>query len=91
MNKEIIICAAVLGADGVKLIRGHRHHDAIRTLHGIPGYEKDHVPPEHQGFITSGGRFVGRKEALKIQREAGMPCHQPSGYRGDELYSEDLY
>lgn len=43
------------------------------------------------GFITSTGRFVGRKEAFALQHKAGIASASPDGYRRDELYSEDLY
>lgn len=44
-----------------------------------------------QGFVTSRNRYVDRKEAMRIQKEAGVESLDPGGYRGDELYSEDLY
>lgn len=41
---------------------------------------------EIQGFLTSKGRFVDRKEAAKIAFSAGQISDQK-----EELYSEDLY
>lgn len=41
---------------------------------------------EKQGFITSKGRFVDRKEAAKIFVENGGTLQY-----SDELFSEDLY
>jgi len=59
-----------------------RHHDIIylvtRNLQEI-----------EQGFLTSGGRFVDRKEALQIAlaaKQIEAPKFQP-----DELFSEDLW
>lgn len=42
-----------------------------------------------QGFLTSTGRFVDRKEAYRIAMEAGQ-IGEGAGY-GGELFSEDLY
>jgi hypothetical protein len=92
---EIVICAAVKAADGT-VVRGHRHHDALRTLKGIPGlrYEYHH---DTQGFVTSLNRFVTRKEGYDIQVAAGIPSaligtmNEAAAYLHGELYSEDLY
>lgn len=52
------------------------------------------------GFMTTRGRFVDRKEGMRLMLAAGRPSANkggpdlkvsPAGYRGDELYSEDLY
>jgi len=42
-----------------------------------------------QGFLTSAGRFVNRKEAWRIARNAGQ-IDDNGGYER-ELFSEDLY
>jgi len=42
-----------------------------------------------QGFLTSKGRFVDRKEAWKIAREADQI--DEDGGHAKELFSEDLY
>ncbi len=41
--------------------------------------------------MTTHGRFVGRIEAQGIQVAAGILSADPDGYRGDGLFSEDLY
>ena len=46
--------------------------------------------PDHQGFLTSKGRFVDRKEALKIALENDQVIDRTQ-IRGENLYSEDLY
>ena len=88
-KKELIICAAVR-ADGI-LIRGHRHSDCIRN--GL-----DRKPPVNfknatQGFMTSQNMFVDRKEAMQIQKKAGIKSAwtKDGEYNGDILFSEDLY
>ncbi|MGE3278053.1 MAG: hypothetical protein AB7O67_23320 [Vicinamibacterales bacterium] len=44
-----------------------------------------------QGFVTSRGRYVTRSEGRQLQEAAGIGSVSPSGYRGDLLFSEDLY
>lgn len=46
-----------------------------------------------EGFLTSAGRFVNRKEALVLARAAGQLRRrkQPGDYDGDELFSEDVW
>lgn len=44
-----------------------------------------------QGFITNRGRFVSRTEGRKLQDAAGIPSADREGYRGNTLFSEDLY
>lgn len=88
-EKEIVICAAIQYKCG-ELIRGHRHDDCIANAN------KREVPLEAKGaimgFITSKNRFVDRIEGMKIQKAAGIPsAWQKDGYRGDLLFSEDLY
>jgi hypothetical protein len=46
---------------------------------------------DNQGFITSRNRFVNRSEARELQEAAGIASVAPGGYRGDLLFSEDLY
>ncbi len=83
---ETCICAAIKLVDGT-VIQGLRHHlclgEAFSRGLSITGHE--------QGFITSTGRFVDRLVGKAIQNLAGLPSAAPGGYRGDLLYSEDLY
>lgn len=46
--------------------------------------------PDHQGFLTSKGRWVSREEALIIAREQKQ-IKDESQVRGNILFSEDLY
>ncbi len=90
---EFIICAAVRAKDG-HIHRGHRHNDALRAMQGMPAYKDERPYGDDQGFITSTGRYVNRKEAMQIQIAAGKKSQDPEhgpAYHGDELYSEDLY
>ena len=84
---EICICAAIQLTDG-RIFRGHRHDDCIQVAVKNRVERPDFVTAE-QGFVTSQNRFVGRKEAMQLQIAAGIASRD--GYRGDILFSEDLY
>lgn len=91
-SKEYILCAALkrkapkliaLPNDLPKIEIGLRHFDIRDRFPGEVSMKMD-----DQGFLTSKGRFVSRKEAEKIARE----CGQVTGNLiGGELTSEDLY
>ena len=68
MQKEFILCAAI-NYDG-KIICGHRHGDCYKTLTDLVGeLESDKLPSrDHQGFLTSKNRYVGREEAWVIAK-----------------------
>lgn len=85
--KEICLCAAVKTASG-KVYPGRRHS---HCLVGIFYLEKESREGHEQGFLTNHGRFVTREEGRKLQEEAGIPSADPEGYRGNTLFSEDLY
>lgn len=92
--KEKVICAAVRMPDGYIVI-GHRHNFALRTAREIPRYANIEKWPcgDDQGFVTSTGRYVTRKEGYEIQKAAGIKSVLPEkeAYLNGELYSEDLY
>ena len=79
---EKVICAAVRASNG-KVVQGHRHHDAIRTLQGMSGYESEQPSGNNQGFVTSTNRFVNRADAYRL--------HFPDSTEPGELQSDDLY
>lgn len=85
---EIVACAAIQLKNGL-IVAGHRHHNCLSAINLQDGMSKNDV--EAQGFMTTRGRFVGRREAQRIQQLADIPSASPDGYRGVELYSEDLY
>lgn len=87
-TKEICICAAIITLED-KIIRGHRHHNCRDTA--IAMGLKVNSDPLRQGFITSRNLFVGRVMGYHLQKSAGIESVAPGGYRGEELYSEDLY
>lgn len=67
-TKEYILCAAVKRLDG-GFDCGYRHNDVYekvpKEIYGIDFYND-------MGFLTSKGRFVGRREAYKIALECGQ-------------------
>nr|DAX49260.1 MAG TPA: hypothetical protein [Caudoviricetes sp.] len=62
---------------------GYRHHDILIRFKGEVSRK-----PEDQGFYTSKGRFVDRREACKIAKESGQI---EIDNEKTVLYSEDLY
>ena len=88
--KEVVICAAVRMKDGY-IVRGHRHSDAIRTASGIPRYTDERPHGDDQGFVTSQNRYVTREQGRAMQNLARIPSVNSVGYKGNDLYSEDLY
>lgn len=86
-EREICICAAIKCVREGRVVRGHRHNHCIRTAVEMM------VDPTLavQGFITSRNRFVDREEGLLLQVAAGIVSKDCVGYRGNVLFSEDLY
>ena len=91
MEPEIVICAAILCENG-EIIRCHRHGDGMMAARhrGWELYKAEDAGTRQQGFITSRGRYVDRKEGLALQKAAGIPSFDKDGYRY-MLFSEDLY
>lgn len=86
MAEELPACAAIRLVSG-DLIAGRRHSDCLYSLNTLGLSRVDSI----QGFMTNQGRFVDRREALNLMELAEINSHDPAGYRGRELYSEDLY
>ncbi len=61
-----------------------RHGTIIATM--TQAFGDVDIPPRAQGFLTSEGRYVGRREAAHIAYFA-----RQIGTQVDELYSEDLF
>jgi hypothetical protein len=97
MWHETCIVAAIRLPDG-RIIRGQRHSDCIKRAVELVewnGGKKDGVwdvsMSTDQGFITSLNRYVGREEGYQLQIAAGIESVASGGYRGETLFSEDLY
>ena len=89
---EFCICAAIKMPDG-EVIYGHRHSHCYDVVRARTNVDRLDIVHAEQGFVTSTGRFVNRKEGMILQRASGKAsCYSKDGqYRGDDLFSEDLY
>lgn len=65
---------------------GYRHHDIYQRF-----VDEIDISPKAQGFYTSKGRFVNRKEAYKIALKAGQIKKNRDFPNMKLLHSEDLY
>ena len=90
---EICICAAIkfknVEEDQELIIRGQRHCDCFYNKHNRP--DKDFWKECEEGFLTSKNRFVGRVEGRNLMEAVNWESVDREGYRGNSLYSEDLY
>lgn len=98
-KKEYILCAAIKRKSPIKVMNhnyktntledddiysieiGRRHNDILAR------FGKTNLDVMKQGFYTSYGRFVSRKDALQIAKDAGQIQETDS----NQLFSEDLY
>lgn len=95
----MIVAAAVqINCAVISMAAPARHHDILRQIAGL--YQPDDRPHwtyenETQGFITDKGEFLNRRDAFQhtIDCGQGQPRRRKGAenYRGEELYSEDLW
>jgi hypothetical protein len=103
MGDEWILCAAIHLNDGETyphqpvptglVFCGHRHSAIIAQLAAAYGNHASRVADgmkEAQGFLTSRGRFVGRREAYEIAVAFGQVTEGET-VRSNILDSSDLY
>lgn len=67
----------------------NRHHQLLAHATEILELPREACNVENQGFVTSSGRFVDRKEALGIAR-AAKQVRRDIG-RAKVLFSEDVW
>ena len=85
LNERIVAAALRVGSLTISAPPPARHHTLLNAMYDLGRM----IGPDHQGFITSSGRYVGREEALKIAlaaRHTDAPKYQPH-----QLFSEDLW
>jgi len=110
--REICICAALQMPDGYIVrghrhdncfytalnlrTYAQRHGRLIHVQDLEPRYSSEQIRAAEQGFVTSTGRFVGRKEGMALMQatqqssaRTGVPFAERAA--GDLLFSEDLY
>lgn len=92
MSERIVSAAIRVGDLVLSVMRPGRHHDILALLStGKP------AGMQMQGFLTSDGRFVGRREAREIADAAGQIMESefvdgiPRKRSHPELFSEDLW
>lgn len=70
-----------------------RHHTLLHPLNHLlkNAGQRGHIAPDDQGFLTSTGRFVDRKEAMQIALSSGQPMINHPSRNNHTLYSEDLW
>lgn len=85
---ERILCAAIkINVDGeLIIISGFRHGDCFDVIHKLCSGK--HITHDEQGFLTTSGRFVSRKEAKIIAKQADQLIRNSVF---SELISEDIY
>lgn len=85
---EEITGVALLTKDGAlwSLPKPHRHHH----IFALAAFIGSSAEPGTQGFTTSFGRFVTRKEAIPIANDSGQNKRTDRDVMM-ELYSEDLW
>ncbi|MCF8339605.1 MAG: hypothetical protein K9I82_01390 [Chitinophagaceae bacterium] len=88
--KERIICAAIHNPEEKDMVGQPLIYCGLRHAYILWQSKLVSRNSKHQGFLTSKGRFVDRKEALEIALDNNQVIDH-SEIRGDNLYSEDLY
>ncbi len=85
---ERILCAAIKISidDESIIISGYRHSDCFNIIHKL--CPNKYINQDEQGFLTSSGRFVDRKVAKKIAKQANQLIRDSVF---SELISEDIY
>ena len=74
-------------------VYGLRHYDLLmhKQIEELEKRYKYALLDYEQGFITNKGRFVNRKEAMKIARAQNQIMRLSGSSNPDILFSEDLY
>lgn len=95
MTERIAAAAIHLAPLTLSMPPPARHHNLIRQA-AANGIEA-RICSDMQGFVTSIGRFVDRREAMLIARAQGQLIPRAAGFMegeissGDVLFSEDVW
>lgn len=91
-KSEAIVCAAiryrVKGDMAWHVVYGKRHSDCVSKFQDL-GIPRSDRLAEVQGFLTTEGRFIDRRIAMRIAQKANQVKDVPRSKI--ELISEDLY
>ena len=88
--KERIVCAAIHNPVDIDMAGHPLIYCGLRHAYILWQSKAVSRNPHHQGFLTTKGKFVNRKEGLLIALENDQVIDK-SQIRGDNLFSEDLY
>lgn len=92
----MIVVAAIRNGEMIfTMPRPARHHNILQ--HRLMDFYS--LFPHEEGFISSDGEFLDRKEAYRHAIDCGQGTPRrdrfllvnPNAYNGDDLYSEDLW
>lgn len=81
------------GSEIIHEVYGLRHYDPFirKQIKELEKQYKYALLDWEQGFLTNKGRFVGRKEAMKIAKAQNQVIRLSGSPNSDILFSEDLY
>lgn len=87
--EKIVGVAVVYNGTLYSLPAPNRHHNVFRVINNVAGG----CGFTNEGFITTSGVFLNRKEAMQLAKENGQLNRRQGSqyYQGPELYSEDLW
>ena len=86
--QERIVCAAIHNPEDIDMAGEPLIYCGLRHPNILWQSKAVSRNPQHQGFLTSTGRFVSREEALIIALNNNQVIGEIYGNR---LYSENLY
>ena len=89
LKKVFEECVLPYNCDRGLVFCGWRHAQCMYSMISITGKRQSEAGEEIQGFLTNKNRFVDRREALEIAKQANQ-LNNRTDCRV-QLYSEDLY
>lgn len=90
--EEYIVCSAICDPEQLDMTgKNPLVHCGLR--HNYILWQGKHISrnPKHQGFLTSGNRYVGRIEAMEIALKMGQVVESELQNPSWGLFSEDLF
>ena len=90
--KKIFDCNVLpINCDRGIVFCGFRHPQCMYSMSSMTGLRCCEVKEYKQGFLTNKNRFVNRKDALEIAKNAGQIKDGIDPNKLTRLHSEDLY
>jgi hypothetical protein len=69
----------------------NRHHDVIRYIAETTGVETVDARDDDQGFLDESGRYLTRRQALRVAQQEKQLLERAMGPKLGRLYSEDVW